>query len=96
MSRLKLLGNVILETRGGTTAPATGRVWGGKYVTSPTQRDAVNCGAYCLQFVASAAVGPTPEVGGDEADVLRLTSVHKVVHAGWLSREQMTVMEADE
>jgi len=44
MSRLKLLGNFILETRGETTAPATGRTWGEMYVVSPSQRDAVILG----------------------------------------------------
>jgi len=88
MSRLKLLGNVILDTRGGSHAPAAGRVWGETYVKSPTQADMVSCGAFCLQFVASVVVGSSPDLGGDEADVLRLALVHKMVHAGGLLREQ--------
>lgn len=91
LARLRLLGNCVLAAQlGGSGGSVASVDWTTRRVCLPRQTDSVSCGIFALQFLVQMVTSTTFELGGDEAGLLRLVFLHKMIVAGQAERTGRT------
>lgn len=89
MARLRILGDAIISEQGGSGGTGAARAaWKMSRVGLPRQTDSVSCGLFSLQFIIQRVTGGRFELDGEEADILRLVLVHKMIVAGRTARAE--------
>lgn len=94
LALLRLLGNCILSAQLGRSGVGADVGWTTRHVRFPRQlsTDSTNCGVFALQFLVACVTGSPFQLNGDEADLLRLVLLHKLVEAGRGEREEGTTI----
>lgn len=94
LARLRLLGVCIISAQLGRSGVVADVAWSTRHARFPRQlsTDSTNCGVFALQFLVTCVTGSAFELDGEEADLLRLVLLHKLVVAGRVEREEGTTI----